>query len=76
MKVKNILELNQIRTSLLDFMKSYNKSIPVGFPHASAKMLKSFQILHPALFKHNDEWSIDKHRKRVMDWIPSYSSLV
>ncbi|MDD5547753.1 MAG: hypothetical protein PHN74_02580 [Candidatus Pacebacteria bacterium] len=75
MKTKDLLELNQIKTSLLDFMKSYNKSVPAGFPRASAKILKSFQLLHPTLFKVNDEWSIDKHRKRVMDWIPSSSKL-
>ena len=71
MKDKN-LELNQIKTPLLAFMESYNKSIPVSFPHVSVKILKNFQALHPILFKHSTEWSIDKHRKRLMDWLPSY----
>lgn len=71
-KMKNKeLELNQVRTSLAVFMESYNKSIPVSFPRASVKILKQFQTLHPVLFKHSDEWSIDKHRKKVMDWLPS-----
>lgn len=56
-------------------MESYNKSIPVSFPHASLKTLKKFQVTHPILFKHGDEWSIDKHRKRLMDWLPSYSEI-
>ncbi len=73
MRTKNIeLERNQIKTSISDFLESYNKSVPVSFPRASMKVLKQFQALHPILFKHGDEWSIDRHRKRVMDWIPSH----
>ncbi len=76
MKVKNKeLELNLLKTPLLVFMESYNKSIPVGFPCVSVKILKHFQALHPAFFKHSDEWSIDKHRKKVMDWLPTYSDI-
>lgn len=71
----NELKLNQIRTSLLIFMESYNDSIPAGFPHASVKILKRFQVLNPLLFKHGDEWSIDKHRKRFMDWLSSYRGI-
>lgn len=72
----NSLELNQTKTTLLTFMESYNKSIPVSFPKVSVKILKHFQLLHPILFKHSDEWSIDKHRKRVMDWLPSYPAQI
>ncbi|MBI2039415.1 MAG: hypothetical protein HYT22_04060 [Candidatus Niyogibacteria bacterium] len=68
----NELKLNQNGTTMLVFMESYNASIPAGFPHASAKALKHFQSVHPALFKHGDEWSIDKHRKHLMDWLSSY----
>ncbi len=84
MRAKNYgLELNQARTSLPVFMESYNKSIPVNFPHVSIEILKQFQALHPSLFsarggsafggKNDDKWSIDRHRKRVMDWLPSQS---
>ena len=71
----NPLEVNQLKVSLVAFMESYNKSIPTGFPHVSVKTLKHFQVLHPMLFKGTNEWSIDKHRKRVMDWLPSSSHL-
>ncbi|OGZ08165.1 MAG: hypothetical protein A3D65_03420 [Candidatus Lloydbacteria bacterium RIFCSPHIGHO2_02_FULL_50_13] len=54
-------------------MESYNKSIPAEFPRASVKSLKRFQAMHPGLFKNGNEWSIDKHRKKLMDWLPSYS---
>lgn len=75
MKEKNNpLELNQVRIPILAFMEFYNKTIPISFPHASVKILKHFQILNPVLFKHTKEWSIDKHRKKVMDWLSSYSN--
>lgn len=65
-------ELNQTGTSLLIFMESYNRAIPADFPHASVKALKEFQTRYPALFRHGDEWSINRHRKRLMDWLPSH----
>jgi len=67
------LELNQNTTTLASFMESYNKSVPLDFPKVSVKILKHFQVLHPTLFKRGDEWSIDKHRKKLMDWLPSYA---
>ena len=65
------LEVNQTRTTLAVFVEMYNKSIPEGFPRVSIAALKEFQALHPILFKNGDEWSIDKHRKKVMDWLPT-----
>ncbi len=67
------LEINQVVTTLASFMESYNKSIPASFPRVSVKVLRRFQALHPALFKRGDKWSIDKHRKKLMDWLPSYT---
>jgi hypothetical protein len=66
------LELNQAITSLADFLESYNQSIPAGFPRASVKVLKQFQEAYPILFKRGDEWSIDRHRKRLLDWLLSH----
>lgn len=74
-KKNNDLEINQITTTLPIFMETYNKSIPPSFPSASIPVLKKFQTLHPALFKNTDEWSIDKHRKKLMDWLPSSNKL-
>ena len=65
------LEINQVSTTMAVFMETYNKSIPDSFPTVSVQILKKFQALHPILFKNNDEWSIDKHRKKLMDWLPS-----
>lgn len=66
------LELNQEQTSLEAFVRSYNKNIPIGFPRATAIVLKKFQTTHVTLFKRGDTWSIDQHRKRVMDWLSSH----
>lgn len=66
---KDNSEFTRIMTSAAVFMESYNKSIPIGFPEVSTKALKEFQVVHPALFKHGNEWSVDRHRKRLMDWL-------
>ena len=66
------LEITQTPTTLLIFLESYNKSIPAGFPRASAAMLRKFQDSHPVLFRMNGMWSIDRHRKKVMDWLSSH----
>jgi hypothetical protein len=67
----NDLAANQETTPLADFMESYNKNIPESLPRASIAKLKEFQSAYPALFKNKSEWSIDKHRKRFMDWFSS-----
>ena len=69
-------ELNKVTTSAAVFMESYNKSVPFGFPNVSLKALKEFQSVHPALFKHGNEWSIDRHRKRLMDWLLSHHDFI
>ena len=71
----NELKLNQNGTTMLVFMESYNNSIPITFPRATAKALKQFQTLHPTLFK-RDEWSIDRHRKHLMDWLLTHSETI
>ncbi|MDP3770095.1 MAG: hypothetical protein Q8R40_04120 [bacterium] len=72
MKWKNKdLEQNQMSTSLAVFLEAYNQKLPVGFPQATAAALRKFQKVSPALFKKSDEWSIGRHRKRLMDWLSS-----
>ena len=55
-------------------MDNYNKVIPVDFPRATPEALKKFQLANPALFKKTDEWSIDRHRKKLMDWLFTYNA--
>jgi hypothetical protein len=65
----------EMKTSLAVFMASYNLGLPAGFPRPSVKVLKIFQAKHPMLFKNSDEWSLDRHRKRLMDWLISNNEL-
>lgn len=57
--------------SLSDFLRSYNEDLPSQFPRASAPLLREFKKVHEKLFKHKDLWSLDQHRKVVMNWLPS-----
>ena len=54
------------------FVQYYNENIPEAFPHATLKALERFQALHPSLFKGSPDWTVEKHRKKLMDWLPSY----
>jgi len=63
-------ERSELLVSLPDFLKSYNKTIPAGFPRASTALLKKFKDSHATLFKHGDLWSLDEHRKKIIDWLP------
>ena len=54
------------------FAEYYNKNIPNGFPRVTLKTLAEFHKGHPSLFKNDDKWIIDKHRKKLMDWLVSH----
>ncbi len=62
--------VSEIQISIGEFVRSYNKNIPEGFPHASESLLKKFKEEHAAFFKHGESWSLDEHRKKIMDWLP------
>ena len=67
-------ELNEMHTSLMLFLDVYNKDLPLGFPPANKELLQKFKDSHPLLFDGvADSWSVDKHRKRVMDWLSSHA---
>lgn len=55
--------------SFSDFLKSYNEGLPLQFPRASLALLREFKKNNAALFKGGNEWSLDQHRKKVMDWL-------
>jgi hypothetical protein len=67
-----VLEKNQKMISSAEFLASYNASIPVAFPRASAADLEEFATVNGRLFSTPGEWSLEKHRKRFMDWLPSF----
>ena len=67
------LKISEKRMTLADFLKSYNKTLPEGFPRASTALLKKYKETHPLFFKHGDSWSLDEHRKKIVDWLPPRS---
>ena len=68
----NDQEANFIGVFSNDFIKYYNENIPKGFPLASTRVLEEFKATHPSLFKGDNKWVIDKHRKKLMDWLVSH----
>ena len=62
-------DLNFIGKSISVFVQYYNQNIPSQFPRASVRALEAFKVTHPELFKEGAQWTIDKHRKRFMDWL-------
>ncbi|HEY4499453.1 MAG TPA: hypothetical protein VJH94_05355 [Candidatus Paceibacterota bacterium] len=71
-KNKELPDVNAIGTTTALFVEYYNDNIPDIFPRATLKALEKFQAAHPTLFKGSSEWTIDKHRKKLMDWLASY----
>lgn len=71
-KEKNEGDVNLIGSSTKVFVQYYNKNIPDAFPRATLKTLEKFQTRYPSLFKENGEWTINKHRKKLMDWLSSH----
>ena len=65
-------DANLVGSSTEVFIQYYNENIPDAFPRATLKTLGEFQALYPSLFKENDEWIINKHRKKFMDWLSSH----
>ena len=70
-KKDEALELNKKQISLEEFLKIYNESIPKAFTRASVPILKKFESLNSNLFKNKNLWSIDQHRKKLIDWFLS-----
>jgi len=71
-KKKDDTAMNFVEVPPSTFVQEYNKNIPDSFPRASLKILQKFKETYPALFKDKTEWIIDKHRKKLMDWLASH----
>jgi hypothetical protein len=74
-KDKEQQELNEAPVTLAVFLESYNQNIPAGFPRSTVATLKKFQEAHPMLFKQKDSWSVDRHRKKLIDWLSSHPDI-
>jgi hypothetical protein len=53
-----------------EFLESYNNNMPSGYPHVTLEILQRFKDSHPSLFKSNGLWSLDQHRKKMIEWLP------
>ncbi len=56
--------------TIAEFMKSYNQNLPERFARMTVESLQKFKELHKSFFKHGELWSLEQHRKRVLDWMP------
>lgn len=63
-------ERSEQKLTLPAFLKAYNQDLPPQFPQVTAPQLRQFKKTFPALFKEDSSWSLDQHRKKVMDWLP------
>lgn len=66
-------DLNFVGVKTKDFVQYYNENVPEAFPRASLQTLLKFQDAYPGLFSESKEWTIDKHRKKLMDWLSSHN---
>lgn len=66
-------ERSEKSRSLDEFLKLYNENLPAAFPPVSADLLKEFRKAYPGVFKATNAWSLDLHRKKVMDWLRARS---
>lgn len=69
-------EVNFAGMTLADFLHYYNQSTPLAMPRATKEALIEFKATHAPLFDEAGLWTIDKHRRRLMDWLPSYREVV
>lgn len=65
-------ERSEKKLTLKEFSASYNEGLPEGYPQVTTALLKIFSANNAQLFKAEGMWSLDQHRKKVMDWLPAY----
>jgi len=59
-------------TKKQNFLLEHNKLSPLNL-HTTLAMLTCFKKDKPALFKDNNEWSIDKMRRPFILWLTSFT---
>ena len=69
---KTIDDTNLTAQTAAVFIEYYNKNIPATFPRATTKNLDEFRSQYASLFKESNDWTINKHRKKFMDWLGSH----
>ncbi|MBX4206403.1 hypothetical protein KW784_01290 [Candidatus Parcubacteria bacterium] len=61
---------SELPMSESEFIESFNRNMPEGYPRVSLTILKRFKEAHGSLFKGKGAWSLDQHRKRMIEWLP------
>ena len=69
-KYQKELKPYEAQIPLDEFMQSFNENMPIGFLQVTESQLIKFKESHMTLFKHGDLWSLDQHRKKIIDWLP------
>lgn len=64
-------ERSEQKRTLAGFVELYNENLPLAFPRASIELLKEFRSAHLSLFPTGKGWTLDQHRRKVMDWLHS-----
>ncbi len=70
------LKTSELQVTMTAFLAAYNQNMPASFPRASLGLLEKFKVAHETLFAHGDSWSLERHRKKLMDWLPRNSEVV
>lgn len=60
----------ELPMSEAEFIESYNRNMPEGYPKVSVMVMEKFKEAHASLFKGKGFWSLDQHRKRMIEWLP------
>jgi hypothetical protein len=55
--------------TLPEFLELYNADLPEGFPRATREALLEYRASHQESFKNSKTWTLDVHRKKIMDWL-------
>ncbi len=69
-KVSNQVMPNEIPLTTVEFLESYNSNMPDNYPRASLALLEKFKQTHLKLFKVDGYWTLNQHRKRIIEWLP------
>ncbi|HQU07900.1 MAG: hypothetical protein B7X04_02850 [Parcubacteria group bacterium 21-54-25] len=69
-------ERSEKRLTASEFLAVYNEGLPPTFPRASLLLLETYQKQYANQFKEGGWWSLDLHRKKVMDWLPAHLKLL
>ncbi len=64
-------ERSEQKRSRAGFLVLYNEGLPAGFPRATDALLVAYHERYPEQFA-GGFWSLDLHRKKLMDWRPGY----